>query len=426
VGDESPEPSTERLPRLFDPSRVYREMGLLTDAGPLGFVASARVVAGPSADSLFLGVGVSLRNRGFVFQRDGDQFVAEYRVEITVRSATGIAAMTARDERVRVGSFRETQRGDESVIFQDFLAVAPGEYVLAVSVRDRNGTGAGRAERPITIPALQRAAVSLPIAVYEATARTDRARPPQLVLNARQSVEYGTDSVRFYVETYDMAAGSRFVLAAVEPSGREAWSDTIAAEGGPVRGLIRTVPPAAVSIGRYDLQIRQRGQVMGATPFVVAFSDQYAVANLEDIVSLLRYFPAIDSLRAVVRADPAERPARWQRFWRDTDPNPASPEHEAIDEYLSRVRAANEQFADEGGPGWLTERGEVFISLGPPSEIYDRRADQQLGRGRYIVWTYLDHRLTLTFIDDTGFGRYRLDPRSRSEFMRIRNQLRAG
>lgn len=426
VGEDPAAPATERLPQVFDPTRAYREMGLLTDAGPLGFVATARVVAGPTADSLFLGVGVSMRNRGLTFTRDGDQFVADYRVEISVRTQAGIVALASRDERVRVGSFRETQRSDESIIYQDFLKVAPGSYVLAVAVRDRNGASAGRAEVPITVPEMRSAAVSLPMTVYQAEGRTDRSRPPRLVFNARQTIEYGADSLRVYLETYDMMAGSRFVLSVVEPSGRESWSDTLTADSGAVRGMLRAIPPEAVSIGRYDLQIRQRGEVVASTPFVVTFTDMYAVLNLEDIVSLLRYFPAIDSLRAVLRAPPADRPAMWLRFWRGSDPNPATPEHEAIDEYLARVRIANEQFNDEGGPGWLTERGEVFITLGPPNEIFDRRADQTGTRGRYIVWNYFDTRLTLNFVDDTGFGRFRLDPRSRAEFLRVRNLTRAG
>lgn len=425
MGDTEAAPATERLPQIFDPMRVYREMGLLADPGPLGFIATARVLAGPQPDSLLVGVGVSLRNRGFAFRRDGNEFVAEYRVEVTLRTATGLAAMSARDERVRVSSFRETQRSDESVIYQDFLTVAPGDYVLAVGVRDRNGANAGRAETPITVPSLHAAAVSLPITVYQARPRSDAARPPELVINARQSIEYGTDSLQVYLESYGMAAGSRFALTVIDPAGGEGWSDTVVADSGAVRGYVRAIPPGMLSIGRYELQIRQRGEVMAATPFVVSFSDQYAVANLEDIVSLLRYLPQVDSLRAILRAPASERPAMWQRFWRGSDPNPATPEHELIDEYLQRVRIANEQFNDEGGPGWLTERGEVFVSIGPPNEIIDRRAEQQIGRGRYIIWNYYDYRLTLNFIDDTGFGRFRLDPRSRSEFLRIRNQLLA-
>ena len=114
----------------------------------------------------------------------------------------------------------------------------------------------------------------------------------------------------------------------------------------------------------------------------------------------------------------------WRRFFLATDPNPATPENEAIDEYLQRVRIANERFTEEGGQGWLTERGEVFISIGEPSEIVDRRQDQ-IGRGRYVIWNYYELRLSLTFIDDTGFGRLRLDPRSRAEFMRVRDRLRS-
>jgi len=405
--------------------RVYRDMGLLTDAGPLGFIASARVLAGPRPDSLLLGVGVSLRNSGFAFRRDGDQYVADYRVEIALRTTTGLAAMSARDERVRVAAFRETQRSDESIIFQDFLRVAPGDYVLAVSVRDRNGANAGRAEMPISVPVLQPPAVSMPIIVYQARPRTDVTLSPELVFDARQSVSYGTDSLHVYVETYGMNAGSRFELAAIDPAGGVAWSDTVVADSGGVHGVTRAIPPAALSLGRYELQIRQRGQVMAASPFVVTFSDLFAVANLEDIISLLRYMPDADSLRAILHASPADRPAMWQRWWHHSDPNPATPEHEAIEEYLNRVRVANEQFNDEGGPGWLTERGEVFISIGPPNEIIDRRAEQQIGRGRYIIWNYYDYRLTLNFIDDTGFGRFRLDARSRSEFLRVRNQIRA-
>jgi len=405
--------------------RIYHDMGLLTDPGPVGFIATARVLAGPQPDSLLVAVGVSMRNSGFAFRRDGDQFVADYRVEITIRTATGLAAMSARDERVRVGTFRETQRSDESIIFQDYLRVASGDYVLAVAVRDRNGANAGRAEMPITVPALQRSAVSLPITVYQARPRTDASHPPELVLNARQSIAYGSDSLQVYVETYGMAAGSHFVLAAIDPAGGVAWSDTVVADSGAVRGVVRAIPPSAFSIGRYELQIRQRGQVIATTPFIVSFSDQFAVANLEDIVSLLRYMPDADSLRAILHAPAADRPAMWQRYWHNSDPNPATPEHEAIEEYLNRVRIANDQFNDEGGPGWLTERGEVFISIGPPNEIIDRRAEQQIGRGRYIIWNYYDYRLTLNFIDDTGFGRFRLDAQSRSEFLRVRNQIRA-
>ncbi len=422
VGETEPAVTPSQLPTIFDATNTYREMGLLADNGPLGFVGTARVLAGAHADTVLVVVGLSLHSRGITFRRDGDAFLAEYRVETTLRRGPAVAAQAARDERVRVGSFRETQRTDESIIFQQVLAVPPGSYTLTVIVRDRNGPNSGRVEQGFSVGALRSSAVSLPFAVYRASPRRSLADAPTLVMNPRQSVQYGSDTLQFYVETYGVRAAAGLGVEAVDGLGRVAWSDSIrVGETAAVTGFVVAVPSTLLSIGRYELRLRQRDTVMAATPFVVTFSDQYAVANLEDIVSLLRYFPNVDSLRSVLRMPPAERGAAWQRFWRSSDPVPTTPENEAIEDYLSRVQVANERFRDEGTAGWLTERGEVLIRLGEPSEVIDARPDQ--GRGRFIRWTYYEYRLTLTFVDDAGFGRFRLDPRSRSEFSRVVNRV---
>ena len=424
VGEVEPETPPDRLPELFDPTRLYREMGLLSEQGPLGIIGTARILAGPTPDSLLVVIGLSMRNRGLTFRRDADEFLAEYHVETTFRSGAAVAARAERDERVRVATFRETQRSDESLIFQQIVPMPPGDYAMSVVVRDRNGANSARLETPITVPSLQSSAMSLPIAIYQATPRASLTEQPAIVLNPRTSVAYGADTLRFYVETYNIGPTARLVLAAVDGAGRVAWQDSI--QGGasrPVRGYVVNIPPQALSIGRYELRVTQGANVMAATPFLVTFSDQYAVGNLNDIVSLLRYFAPADTLRALLNAPPEQRSAAWQHFWRSTDPNPATPENEAIDDYLRRVQVANERFRDEGVAGWLTERGEVFIALGEPNEVLDRRGDTQ-GRGRFVQWQYYELRLVLTFIDDTGFGRFRLDPRSRSDFLRATNRLR--
>lgn len=414
----------ERLPEIFDPTNAYREMGLLADRGPLGFVGTARILAGSQSDSLLVVVALSMRSRGFSFKREGDQFVGRYRVESVLRTTTRQVAAVQREETVRVGSFRETQRSDESLIFQQFLSAPPGDYLLSVTVRDRNSTNEGRVESPITVPALARTAISLPIAVYAATPRRSLERPPELVINPRSSMRFGSDSLRFYIETYGLTPGSAITLAAVDGAGRTSWTDSVRVDSaGAVRGFVVSVPPAPLSIGRYDLQLSQGGTLMATTPFLVAFSDQFAVGRLQDIVSLLRYFAPGDTLRALLNTPESERAAAWQHFYLSTDPNPATPENEAIEAYLRRVQIANERFRDEGGPGWLTERGEVFITLGEPSEMFDRRREMQ-NNGGTVVWTYYEYRLTLYFYDDGGFGRYRLAPGSRAEYQRVVNRLR--
>ena len=121
------------------------------------------------------------------------------------------------------------------------------------------------------------------------------------------------------------------------------------------------------------------------------------------------------------KAPESERARLWREFYAKTDPNSVTPENEALNQYFSRVNLANQRFTDEGVPGWRTDRGEVFISLGAE----DESAESTPGTGNRIVrWNYIDLRLTLYFQDETGFGRLRLTPSSRAEFERVLVRLR--
>jgi GWxTD domain-containing protein len=109
----------------------------------------------------------------------------------------------------------------------------------------------------------------------------------------------------------------------------------------------------------------------------------------------------------------------WREFWKATDPVAITPENEALDDYFRRVQQANARFADEGKPGWLTDRGEVFITLGDPDEVLDMSSGMDRSGLRAIRWTYTNYRLVLYFQDQTGFNHFRLTPTSRAEYQRV-------
>jgi hypothetical protein len=106
----------------------------------------------------------------------------------------------------------------------------------------------------------------------------------------------------------------------------------------------------------------------------------------------------------------------------ETDPNPSTPENEALEQYFTRVAIANERFREEGaGQGWRSDRGEVFVTLGPP----DQELESPPGNDtRIIQWSYNEYRSVLTFTGQIGFSRVRLTPNSRAEFARLRAQAR--
>ncbi len=417
-------------PRLFDASSVYRSMGALVGGGALPFIASVRYLAGPTPDSTLALFSVSLTNQTLTFQRRGAEFVAEYHVEASFRAdSTSLAAVRqiGSDEQVRVRNFQETLRTDESVIFQQFVMLPPGVYYVMAMVRDRNGPAFARAERADTAPRFAARGMTKPIAVYTAAGRPERNALPKLVVNPRATLPYGPDSMRFYVERYGAPPGGGPIVArVVDGANHEVWRDSVPLTGGrDVSSATIVVVPAKLPVGQAELQaLPSGGGDTTRTRFLVSFSNQWVITNFDEMMSLLRYFPRQDWVDSLRRASADRRPEVWREFWKATDPVSMTPENEAIDDYFRRVQQANIRFQDEGGPGWLTERGEVFISLGEPDEMLDLSNGIDRNGVRVLRWTYASERLVLYFQDQTGFSRYRLTPTSRAEYQRVLMRVR--
>lgn len=56
-------------------------------------------------------------------------------------------------------------------------------------------------------------------------------------------------------------------------------------------------------------------------------------------------------------------------FWKRRDPHPETPENEFRDEFERRVAFADQRMAQDETRGSLTDRGQVFVLLGPPTYI---------------------------------------------------------
>jgi len=427
-GDNPPRPGTT-VPRLFDATSVYRSMGALVGGGALPFVASVRYLAGPTPDSTLALFSVSLTNQTLSFQRRGAEFVAEYRVEATFRTdSTSVTPVRqiGSDEQVRVRNFQETLRTDESIIFQQFVTLPPGIYQVMVMVRDRNSPAFARAERADTAPRFAGGPIlTRPLPVYTADGRPTRSERPKLVANPRATLPYGSDSMRFYIERYGVPPAT-ILARVVDGTDRELWRDSVRLSGTTELSFATViVAPGSMPVGQAELQtVARDGGDTTHSRFLVSFSNQWVITNFDEMLSLLRYFDRQDWVDSLRRSAPERRPDVWREFWKATDPVPITPENESLDDYFRRVQQANLRFQDEGQPGWLTERGEVFISLGEPDEMLDLSSGLDRGGQRVVRWTYTSQRLVLYFQDQSGFSRFRLTPASRAEFQRVLARVR--
>ena len=109
-----------------------------------------------------------------------------------------------------------------------------------------------------------------------------------------------------------------------------------------------------------------------------------------------------------------ERLAFIERFWARRDPTPETPENEYRADYLERFAYAANRFS-AGKPGWATDRGRIYLILGPPHSI------QQNPMGRYglerpsEIWTYnnldipqIPASIDVKFVDFRGTGDFEI------------------
>lgn len=129
-------------------------------------------------------------------------------------------------------------------------------------------------------------------------------------------------------------------------------------------------------------------------------------------------------------ADDTERDEFIKQFWVRRNPTPDSPQNTFREEHYRRIAYANQHFA-AGGPGWMSDRGRIYIVNGRPDSI-DSHPAGGLGETKpFEVWHYNSIRengpairtisgmqqqgivrkdVDMKFVDQCTCGNYQLQP----------------
>jgi GWxTD domain-containing protein len=102
-------------------------------------------------------------------------------------------------------------------------------------------------------------------------------------------------------------------------------------------------------------------------------------------------------------------------FWKKRDPTPATPENEFKEELLKRFEESNKRFRSSR-PGWMTDRGRFYISLGKPINVTRIEGSNDLYPVE--IWSYygdvskrMPTHFSLVFFQRGNSGEYKLyDP----------------
>ena len=429
-----PAPSSGNVEPGRDPSSVYNQMGLIATGSPLAYVGKIAYFASDSPDTTLVLASVSIPNRVLSFVRDGDTYRAPYEIRLKLSQGTTEIRTIDALEIVRVATFKEVNRTDESVIFQNYFRVPPGDYTISFLVRDAASNRSATQEGAITVPSMRAGRLSTPVLVYEASQRSILDSIPKILASPRSSAVFGQDStVSVYLEAYGQQSRLPVSFVVQNDRGVVTWRDTTVLERkGALLSRAVKIPISRVGIGVANVTFtRSDATDTVRTPVFVSFGNDIPLLSYEELINQLRYYAAPERLKALRDTPVDQRGTAWAAFLRSSDPAPATPEHEGLQTYFARLQQAAIRFRDDAGgrSGFLSDRAKAYVVLGEPDQLYEQNTNGSVTgmsvsqRGKLQYWDYQQYRLRLVFYDDSGTGRWRLTPISETDFSNVNARL---
>ncbi len=156
-------------------------------------------------------------------------------------------------------------------------------------------------------------------------------------------------------------------------------------------------------------------------------------SNSQKFLDFIRYIITLQEERIFREMPPEDRGEFIMDFWARRDPDPSTPENEFRSQYYTRLAVADKAFR-AGIPGWMTDKGRIYILLGPPTDVIKKTmGDKSTELSRHLrelssnlleegtfterptdIWIYNQYPdyfagpLRLTFVDYEGTGNYKL------------------
>jgi GWxTD domain-containing protein len=120
-----------------------------------------------------------------------------------------------------------------------------------------------------------------------------------------------------------------------------------------------------------------------------------------DFLSKVGYIITKEERKIFLELPESGRDDFIEEFWKRRDPDPDTERNEYRIEYEDRVKRAGLMFHGEGRPGWLTDRGRIYILFGPPSERSTYPMDNAACRE---IWYY--GAFPVIFLDEHCSGNF--------------------
>lgn len=377
------------------------------------------------------------------FARTGDMERAPYSGTLEVRDSAGLVLTKQTwSDVVQAAAVPPELRSRVSSTEHLVLRLKPGAYTFTVTIQDSASQKEVQAKE--TVHAFRARPASSDVVLASSITRVHpdsnrlalgiQSGSLLIVPNVNAAITPEKPDVALFAEVYRKAAGADTAQAVIALAGQGNFSyrtppqrRVFGASGGAeaLAANLTGLPP-----GSYDMAVRwafARDTVVGHVPLHMLPPGAGSVpaaapmmyegrteAQLDSVIGPLHYVATPGEQTQLDMLSGADAKQRYlSAFWYRHAPAQRMTPEEFRKEFEDRVTYANRNYSSGGRssrrPGWETDRGRIYILLGPPAETIVQHQAVQIGTRPWEAWKYTMGRgYKYVFIDATGFGDYEL------------------
>mgnify|MGYP006290759773 CR=1 FL=1 len=348
------------------------------------------------------------------FVKTDSGFKASYEVSIAVEKRGNQVSGDLWDETVTVSSYELTNSRRNVSLTNGIFDIEPGKYDIKIFLQDNQREEQFKAEAKVKLQDFPDDRISVGALTFARRInRTLQGDIKSIVPEVTTRQKGLGRNTQVYFEIYN-PNDLDSVQIEYELKGEHTDTELISAFPAALTGekTAITFPLHSDSLKHdsYSLEIkvisRERNMTM-KKPFYIRWQGLPATAqDLDTAIKQARYAARGEEWKKLKKASGEERLEAFKEFWEKQDPTPFDSYNETMYDFYARVEAANRNFAAMGRDGWRTDRGMVFIILGPPDNIVSN--NYPANSRPYQVWQYYSINRQFEFYDRTGFGNYEM------------------
>ncbi|MBM4165420.1 MAG: GWxTD domain-containing protein [Ignavibacteria bacterium] len=362
-----------------------------------------------------LKVYVQVEYSGLKFIKSEQGFFASYEVQISFFDVRNSLLYEKQwGEELYLQSYEQTTSTTSFAMHTHSFLFRPEEYIISVQVRDVETRKLFRMQKSVHVQEFGESAFEISdIMLMRGRDETNEPLP-----NISQILERETNEQKLYYEVYakNESQNAKFMVRIFTRQMEELFCDTMSTTLAKGRNtIVFNFKKLELPVGEDSLELISKIQTDSTYELpkrTMAIRTRWKgipanISIIDEAISQMVYISTseeMDSLQEKAISDD-ERRQRFEQFWKRRDPTPQTERNELLEEYFSRVTYANKQYAVQGS-GWRSDRGMVYIIFGNPDNIERHPFDIEIKP--YEIWSYYDQNRRFTFVDETGFGDYRL------------------